>query len=748
MEMKTLRLIATATLLLFLLAVPSDLSSCGPFIPSAVFTRVNVPENERDFFSGQLGLLQPSYYRRYLAMAYRILGGAPLSDAAIASLGADRRQSTMVESPEEARKKDPLEQWKAARLQVPGAKPVEIRPYRMASDSFSSYLGCGNDAFIAATNSLNSLIRQSGGDSPEVHGWLAAQDIVFSNCGGGANIPQPAPPGSSPRVQEDRAYQIASAYFYASRYDEAKTRFDQIAKDDSSPWHVIAPYIVARVELRRADYESAETQLKAVIGDPKLAKMHSAARSLLEYAEAQNNPAGRMVAVAQNLLQSSDPQLEHDLSDYTFLYDKFGLSDPKEARYNAQQFQSVIDRDELTRWIYAFERGSAQGVTDYVQRWRDSKSLPWLAAALTFAQGSSKEAPDLIAAARQIAKGSPAYVTARFHGARLLIETKQDSSARAFVDEALANKGGMPASAVNALRAERMRLAQNFDEFLTYAPRTVVGESIGFMPGESDVTQGAETKALSYFDADAADVFNDSLPLELWLRAAKNARLDDRLRAQIAQAGWVRAVVTGSASAPALARELALLKPSYARAIRQYLAAGGERQRFDAVFWMLHHPEARPDVRAGLSRTTPDGKIDDFRDNWWCGAAKPGNQSFGQALASEASALSPVLRRIYISAAPVAEFIGAGQAGASAAERKKLDAVGGAPSFLAAAVVHWANAYPADKRLPEALALVVKSSRFGCTDPNSARPVKEAFDLLHRRYPGNEWARRTPYWYK
>ena len=73
MEMKTLRLIATATLLLFLLAVPSDLSSCGPFIPSAVFTRVNVPENERDFFSGQLGLLQPSYYRRYLAIGFSVV---------------------------------------------------------------------------------------------------------------------------------------------------------------------------------------------------------------------------------------------------------------------------------------------------------------------------------------------------------------------------------------------------------------------------------------------------------------------------------------------------------------------------------------------------------------------------------------------------------------------------------------------------------------------------------------------------
>jgi hypothetical protein len=744
MEMMALRRIATTVVLLFLLAAPSDLSSCGPFIPSAVFTRVNIPENERDFFGGQLGLLQPSYYRRYLAMAYRILDGIPLSGQAIAALPAERGQSAIVESPEDARKKAPLDQWKAARLQIPGTKPVEIRPYRIASDSFSSYLGCGDDAFRTATNTLDSLIRQAGVKSPDVRDWLAAQDIVFSNCGGGANIPQPARPGGSPRIQENRAYQIASAYFYAGRYDEAKTRFQQIANDDSSPWHVTAPYIVARVDLRRKDYGSAEIRLKAILVNPKLAKIHAAAKSLLEYAEARNDPAKRMVAVAQNLLRRPDSQLEHDLSDYTFLYDKFENPDPNEARYSAQQFQSVIDRDELTRWIHAFQKGSAQNVGDYLQRWRDSKSLPWLIAALAVAQGDSKEAPDLIAAARQVVKDSPAYLTARFHGARLLIETKQDATARAFIDAALANKAGMPASAVNALRAERMRLAQNFDEFLAYAPRTVVGESIDFMPGESDVTPGAETKPLSYFDADATRVINDSLPLELWLQAAENARLDTRLRTEVAQAGWIRAVVTGSASAPALARELARLKPAYAGAIRQYLAASGEGRRFDAVFWMLHHPELRPDVRAGLSRSAPDGKIDDFRDNWWCGSSKPENRPFGQALAGEASVLSPLLRRVYMGGAPAAGFISAAQADTSAAERKKLGAVGSAPSFLAAAVVHWATTHPADKRLPEALALAVRSSHFGCTDPNSDRPVKEAFELLHRRYPGSEWTRRTP----
>jgi hypothetical protein len=747
MEMKAPRRIAAIAVLLFLLAAPSDLSSCGPFIPSAVFTRLNLPENERDFFGGHLGLLQPTYYRRYLAMAYRILNDAPLRDDVIAALDSERRRRMTVGGGQAAND-DPVKIWKAARLQVPEIKPVEIRPYRIAGDSFSFYPGCADDAFRTAAKTLDSLIARAGARSLEVRDWLAAQDVVFSNCGGGANIPQAVQPGASARSRANRAYQIASAYFYAAQYDEAKARFEQIAKDDSSPWHSLAPYIVARVELRREDYEGAETQLQSIIDDPKLARMHSAARSLLEYAEARNNPAKRMVTIAHNLLRRPDPQLEHDLSDYTFLYDKFENPDPNETRYSAQRFQSVIDQDELTRWIHAFQRGSAQNLGDYVRQWRDSKSPAWLMTALTFAQGNVREAPELIAAARQIAEDSPAYVTARFHGTRLLIETKQDAAARSFVDEALANGAGMPLSAVNALRAERMSVAQDFNEFLTYAPRTVVGESIDFMPGESEATQKAETKPLSYFDADATRVFNDSLPLEMWLRAARTAHIDNRLRAGVAQAAWVRAVLIDSVSAPALARELARLKPAYATEIRQYLSANGDRRRFDAVFWMLHHPEARPELRAGLSRLSPDDKIDQFRDNWWCGTTKPGDQPFRQALSGEPSVFSPVLRRIYPSGSPAAAFVDGEQSAASEAERKKLNAVGAAPSFLAAAVVRWANAHPTDKRLPEALALAVKSSRFGCTDSTSARPVREAFELLHRRYPGNEWTRRTPYWYK
>jgi len=75
----------------------------------------------------------------------------------------------------------------------------------------------------------------------------------------------------------------------------------------------------------------------------------------------------------------------------------------------------------------------------------------------------------------------------------------------------------------------------------------------------------------------------------------------------------------------------------------------------------------------------------------------------------------------------------------------KLDT---APNYLGDIVTRWARKNPNDARAPEALHLVVKATRFGCTNQESWRYSREAFQLLHRSYPASLWARQTPYWYR
>jgi hypothetical protein len=54
-------------------------------------------------------------------------------------------------------------------------------------------------------------------------------------------------------------------------------------------------------------------------------------------------------------------------------------------------------------------------------------------------------------------------------------------------------------------------------------------------------------------------------------------------------------------------------------------------------------------------------------------------------------------------------------------------------------------------RVPEAFHNVVRSWRYSCTETNekdAPNYSKDAFEILHTRYPDNDWTKNTPYWFK
>jgi hypothetical protein len=93
-------------------------------------------------------------------------------------------------------------------------------------------------------------------------------------------------------------------------------------------------------------------------------------------------------------------------------------------------------------------------------------------------------------------------------------------------------------------------------------------------------------------------------------------------------------------------------------------------------------------------------------------------------------------------------FLSPAQKAAAKNERARLSALGAAPNYLCKQVIAWAEKHPTDMRAPEALHLAVKSTRYGCTDKETGRWSKAAYDLLHKRYPNNPWTKKTPYWFK
>jgi tetratricopeptide (TPR) repeat protein len=708
---------------------------CGPFLPEFEYAPVHGPVHSaadvERYDRGQIGVVRAWFFRQPLIVAYRYLSGVPLGEAEVKALAP--RQAVRDNRPwEEA---EATGRWLKARTTVMGPTVGEnLNAYKeIPGGQFEMFLNCTDDAFDTAVATLKDREAKWGASSANVAEWLRGQDQVFENCAKGPAIPA-ALNGGDALLAADRQYQIAAAEFYAGQYADAERDFEAVAGNADSPWRVGGHYLAARALIRDGTIHSkpeslkaAEAKLEAVIADPAQKRWHDSARGLIQFIGAALDPEGRMVEAAKELTQPGG-DFRRAMTDYTYLYDKM------EERKSAVP----AGESELTDWIATFQGGKAEHA---VERWRAGKSTPWLVAALGSVKATDAAVPDLIAAARQMAPEAPGYASATYYGIRLEIQRGENDAAREWADRALATK--QLDSTVNLLREERLKLARDWAEFLRFAPRKPVGLEYTFL-GYDDAIEGdpAAQKKTVALDVDFTHPMNTAVPLELWNEAARGDVLPRSLQSEIARTGWARAVVLGDKTARPLAERTRELNPAWAAAVTDYLKqTDPAAAKFTAVFWMLRTPGMTVELRNGLGRTTAPARIDDLRDNWWQVVTLPAEPGDGWPR-PQAMDLYP-----YNAMGP-SGFLAAAQktAGEEQAQRLK-ESAGNAVNYLCAAAIAWAKAHPQDPRVPEALHLAVRATRYGVTDKESSGFSKEAFELLHRKYPGSTWAKQTKYWF-
>jgi hypothetical protein len=746
MAMNAARVIALL-LIAGLLTSPTDLSSCGPFLLTAVFTLSRQPDQpDTSFAQGQLGILLPSYYRAYLTVAYRHLTGVGVNASERAALFPpapppgpppvwNREWSTSVPPS--------VQEWLDARRKIPGAPPplkIDVYHRETTPTSYSEYLNCTDDAFHTAVLTLQA--RQAKFTAAEMQDWLRGQDEVFANCSGGPMIPKPAPDGSSALLEADRAYQIAAANFYARNFEQAESQFRSIAQDQNSPWPAMSAYLLARCHIRRATLADkpeamaeAESELQAIAKDDSLKPVQPAAASLLQFVRARLNPELRLHELSQSILvKNAGPSLAQDFTDYLFLFYK--------------RHGSLKPPDDLTDWLETFRPPTSSDHA--IPRWRATGSLPWLIAALAQAHAGGADTSDLLAAADKIQPDSPAYATVTFHAIRLLEESNQAADARKRLDTILASRSNYPTSAVNLFLAERMREAESWETFLKYAPRVPVGSGYDY-DGESPSNFTADPQLKRFagrpiFDADASTILNEQVPLSLLKDAATNSSLPAALRSGIAMAAWVRAVLIDN---DALARELAPLVQTLTPGLSftAYMgAADKDARKFEALYLMLKNPGLRPFIETGFGRLTPLAKIDDLRDNWWC-SFSPQVESYQSNYYHSRAQFNTPLVMLYGNSKPEAAFLAQADRTQADSEWKALKGIAAAPTFLSEQAVNYLKTHAAEPRAPEALALAVRSTRYGCGDVGTSKQSKAAFRLLHSLYQNSDWAKKTKYYY-
>jgi hypothetical protein len=246
---------------------------------------------------------------------------------------------------------------------------------------------------------------------------------------------------------------------------------------------------------------------------------------------------------------------------------------------------------------------------------------------------------------------------------------------------------------------------------------------------------------------DSVGIFNQRLPLSMLVQAADETTLPASLRDQLAARTWLRAAILDDTAA---ARELephVLAKfPQVRSYIEQYDRADSpQARRFALVFMVMRFPGMQPFVNAlGMGSVIRPGI---WTYSWWCSdvGGNPEHPAYQNAMFSPAGSGAPSKSEVALPPAP--SWLTSAERERGEREWRQLSAIGGAPMYFAPVVLDWAKTHPDDPRVPEALHYFVRATRYGCADKSIGPYSREAFDRLHRKYPGSEWTKKTPYWY-
>lgn len=763
----------SAAALAVLLTAASLAFACGPDLPYAVFTHARHPDVPLEpFAAGQIGVVQPTWARSYLVVSYRWLSGTPLTadeQAGALRTWRERAQPWWTET-----KRAGLPDWMAARAKVAGLpKPPRELSAAMADGSWQYSFNAGPDAFRLAVRTLNERVAAEGARSAAVRAWAAAQDTVFAiSAGGDYRLAEPA----GARTDPDRIYQLAAVAFHGRIWADAEPRFRVLAQSPLGRHRALARYLAVRCVVRAAQpddedgtidreaFTRAEGELRDMLEDPVLAEVHPAARRLLGFVAFRLRPVERFADLSRSL-RTNDPGFGQDLWDFALMLDSVTGADdaPTAIASSRDALAAAAANDELADWVITYQRGAAAGTRAYL-RWKGTRALPWLVAALAAAQPNGRETPELLEAAALVPPMSPAFATVSSHRARLMSQRGEAPGARRVLDAALA-RPALPVGSRNVLLAQRTALAHTWTALLADLPRApaevIYGPDVlveptpvttpGWEPDSSYVRQRESVLRLrrraECLDEDGAELFNRTLPLARWQDAVGADVLPDRVRRALALAGWMRAVLLAdSAAAASFAQSLRALEPSLAADLAAWeKAAPGEGRDFAVALLVARRPGLRPYLGAGLDRLEPFDRLDDYRDNWWSSREQVTGQEYDGLVPGDA-ATGIVTRDGVRSPAPSCAFLTSPERAAAAEQGVRLSKTWPAPRWMGARILAFAKARPRDPRVPEALHRLVRAVRLGAADDASARMAKEAFTLLHRRYPASPWAKKTKSW--
>lgn len=789
-------IVAAGLILIFLSNGLTAAFACGPFTVDPLFSFTKHAEYPlNSFVAGRAGVVPTTYGRMSLFVFYRQLNDLPfdkyeqeqISSAMKNRIGiyqADNDNSPAEIDSQTETALNYFKNWQSARAKVlePEAK---IETDKLIPESYQYFSNCLSDSFNNAAKTLEARIAAYGLNE-NVKEWVKGQDKVFSNCDAAGAIPDNLATDYPEWLKKDRQYQIAAAKFYAADFPAARKDFEQIEQDENSVWNKTARLVGARTYIRQASFieitgepekkaedevkrkqqvellRVAETRLQTILSDASMVDFHKSAQRLFNLVKYRLDTPERQNELAETLAGTTGNQnIYNDLTDYIWSLEvpeseaesKGEAIDQKAAEEAGKQYDydyqlklrdlpENIRKNDLTDWLFTYQ--AEDGFQHAFEKWKETHKLHWLVAALIHTEQNAPQTSELLSEAAKIKRGSPAFATVRYQQIRLLLDNEKRGDARQLLDEILAaDFKSFPVSTQNKFLAQRMIVAENLDEFLKFAQRkaaTFIWSDDGNERGD-DLKNNKELlpwQNRTMFDEDSVAFFNERMPLSVLREAALSPQLPEHLKKFLVIAVWTRAFALGN---EAIEREFTPLMsryaPEFSPVFSRYAAATNKTEREAAALAaILSYPVIQIHVPIGYGREdSVPTVIDSNRGNWWCVKYETDGEESNY---DRYPFNYPQKYPIFLTKSQIMQADG---------ELSQLKANGNSATFLARRAVEFANKNPAFSQTPEILHLAVRATRYGCTDKETTNYSKQAFTILHKRFPQSPWTKKTPYWF-
>lgn len=779
----------------FILFFGYHVLACGPFFPNYIMTPEDIdgyyPLQDKESFinSSNYQIVLSKWGPEYLFYIYRDLSGDKLSPEVRKSLLTyyeNRGFGTSNDWLSSDSGSSAVGEWKIARKLVVN-QDVDI--YTTQQKDFANYTNCYDDAFRIATETLKSRLKIYSKEQMKT--WLAGQDAVFANCGqpaayGVKKLPLAASIGnavfsaffqriwqgtkhffvgighffknlfvkkdvvpSSPEITSfppeqllkyDQEYQQAAADFYRNDFTTAEKEFQVIANEEQSPWRAYAALALSRTYIRmlrlgnlsRTDAEKtallqkAQAQLNSILENQSLAQAHNGARLLLGYVDYRLDPKKRLQDAGKILLVSNNPEeVLNNLDDLSNILFKFN------------EYRSATTSEgggDFLQWAYAWRDQSPEALELSLQKYQQTKSLPWLLASLENMTTGNPLKGQIIADSLKIPENSPIYLTANYYRLKLAISDNNLEQARKDIDKIL-NSSAVSGQPIfeNYFRDLRMMVSEDLNTALANSPRKVLAVDYGYDGRAPGPVKEHESALL--LDNKAKQFFNEFLPNEKWVEIVSSEKVFGApITKQIRLAAFVRAVLLDDfASAKKIADLLAASDSELKKDLSDFLRAEQySDKKFAAVLFILQYP--RLDCRLNASsdeiliNESSLKEVDNFRRNWW-------------------DSRSYTYQKKYNNVDIFKKFISIQGIEQAKTENLKLQGLV-APNYLADIVINYALNNLSDERVANALYLAVQATRFaGERDEKTTEFSQKAFQILHDNFPASYWTQQTPYWY-